>query len=561
MEANVASNHATNGNQVGLGEGVRKGEHMAELSSLSEETKPDQDYNLLIVSDLHLSEGRRPTTKKFSRIEDFFFDEEFRRFLDYHQHHQDSDKAWHLIINGDFLDFLQVTSTDLNTEFLRYLDTNTVEEARIKLSYDRQHLDYGYGCGPKESVYKLWRIMDGHWTFFEGLADFLVGGNRITIIKGNHDADFFYMEVQRAFVTKLRAIYEEALKRRHDPAIAQKLGRLRDTCESGELRFNGWFYHEQNLLWVEHGNQYDHLNCFRDWLSPMLPRIPGYDLRQDELDLPWGSLFVRYLFNKVESSEPLSDHIRPQTKFIFYFLAHQPFAALKFLVTSGRYMLKKMCRSWRKLVPGAYTERDAAQAAALAYLTDQSSISPGQLREIHSMRAQSVLKEDPGNRTWRTIRFLTRFRLMFGVMLIVCPVAWLYLWIRGLFPPADEPDALYQKAAEIASRLNVRYVIMGHSHNTELQPLPTHAGEYFNTGTWTKVFREEELLMEEESEFVFVCGSRENSGADLKLRLMKWNDPTGEPRLVRMLETGAERAATMAGTKSAPQVHAGSAAG
>ena len=534
---------------------------MADISTFRQACKPDQDYNLLIVSDLHLSEGRHPQTKKFSRNEDFFFDEEFSRFLDYHQQHpQENGKPWHLIINGDFLDFLQVTSTDLDpvldAEFLRYLDAGTVEEARAKLSYDRAHLDYGYGCGPREGVYKLWRIMDGHWRFFKALADFLVNGIRITMIKGNHDADFFYPEVQRAFVSKLRTIYEEERKRAHDPAITQKMRWLANTCESGELRFSSWFYYEQNLLWVEHGNQYDNLNCFRNWLSPMLPKIPGYDRHQDELDLPWGSLFVRYLFNQVESSDPLSDHVRPQTKFISYFLAHQPFAAFKFLVTSGRYMLKKMRRSWSQLVPGAYAERDAAQAVAMEDLARHSDASLDQLREVYNLRAQSVLKEDPGSTLWRTIRFLTRSRFMLPVLLIVCPLASLYLWVRSFFPPAEEYDTLGHKAVEIAEKMKVRYVVMGHTHDTDLQPLASHAGEYFNTGTWTTVFSQEELLMGDESELVFACGIRENNGADLKMLLMKWNDPAGEPRLVRLLETGEERAASLARVKPSPPTHA-----
>jgi hypothetical protein len=40
------------------------------------------EYHLLIVSDLHLSEGRSERTHRLSRNEDFFFDEEFARFLD-----------------------------------------------------------------------------------------------------------------------------------------------------------------------------------------------------------------------------------------------------------------------------------------------------------------------------------------------------------------------------------------------------------------------------------------------------------------------------------------------
>jgi len=42
-------------------------------------------HNLLIVSDLHLCEGLNPKTGKFSRLEDFLFDDAFARFLRYHE--------------------------------------------------------------------------------------------------------------------------------------------------------------------------------------------------------------------------------------------------------------------------------------------------------------------------------------------------------------------------------------------------------------------------------------------------------------------------------------------
>ena len=41
------------------------------------------EFSIVIISDLHLSEGRNPVTKKFNLNEDFFFDEEFDRFLIY----------------------------------------------------------------------------------------------------------------------------------------------------------------------------------------------------------------------------------------------------------------------------------------------------------------------------------------------------------------------------------------------------------------------------------------------------------------------------------------------
>ena len=132
--------------------------------------------NLLIVSDLHLSEGRHPASGKYSPTEDFFFDEEFARFLEHYQNGQAPGK-WHLIINGDFLDLLQVTS---------------LEGAQPTLSRDLRRPDFGAGCGEQETVFKLGKIVEGHPRFFEALAKFFGAGNLLTVIKGNHDVEFHY---------------------------------------------------------------------------------------------------------------------------------------------------------------------------------------------------------------------------------------------------------------------------------------------------------------------------------------------------------------------------------
>ena len=139
------------------------------------------EYNLLIISDLHLSEGRHPIKKKFSPNQDFFFDEEFARFLTYYSdQNRWKDRQWRLIINGDFLDSLQVTST-ANAD---------------KSLIPKERPEYGLGCGEQETVYKLGIIMDGHWQFFHAFAKFIVDGNSVTIVKGNHDVEFHYKKVR-----------------------------------------------------------------------------------------------------------------------------------------------------------------------------------------------------------------------------------------------------------------------------------------------------------------------------------------------------------------------------
>jgi hypothetical protein len=188
--------------------------------------------------------------------------------------------------------------------------------------------------------------MDGHPLFFESLAGFLAEGHRLSVTKGNHDAEWFFAEVQAAFVPKLRRIYAASLKHETSLAAHHALERFDATCGDRGVQFLDWFYYEPGSLWVEHGNQYDEVNCFKYWLAPQVPKSKHVAAgREDEIDLPWGSLFVRYLFNKVELDEPLADNIKPQTAFIRWFLLTHPILALRFLYRDGHYMLHKMRRS------------------------------------------------------------------------------------------------------------------------------------------------------------------------------------------------------------------------
>ncbi len=66
--------------------------------------------NLLVVSDLHLSEGFRLETGKWSPNEDFLADKAFADFLRYHDAHRQNGLPWKLIIAGDGFEFLQILS-------------------------------------------------------------------------------------------------------------------------------------------------------------------------------------------------------------------------------------------------------------------------------------------------------------------------------------------------------------------------------------------------------------------------------------------------------------------
>ena len=538
------------------------------------------NYDLMVVSDLHLSEGRDAVTKKFSLNEDFFFDEEFARMLDYQTHRiagRPRERKWHLIINGDFLDFLQVVSIEIDQEFREYMQMNGLQN----LSFDQKHPDYGYACGAHESVYKLWKIMNGHWMFFEALADFVVEGNVVTIGRGNHDVELIYPDVQRAFAPKLRRIYDKKLTRENDPQRSSKLELFDNAVEEEHIRFMDWFYYEQGLIWVEHGNQYDKLNTFNYWLCPLLPAK-----RNDEIDLPWGSFFVRYLFNRVEVKEPFADNIKPQTKFIKWFVTQHPWVALRFLFGDGRYMLGKMARAFGFVPEGDYAARREVHLKRLRQLAAESGISEDRLLLLDSKpeRVPSVLREPHG--VWILIKILTRYWrvsltllsalltvALIGAVLVfahlVAPLmprqlqdvpgiltscwpwthralavlrwplavfvaAAIYLFVSWLFADAQSEELCYLvgKARRIREMFGVQYVTMGHTHDSDLQSIGTDGQEYFNTGTWTKVFSEEEQLIRPPSELLVLEGVRRPGGMTVKL--LQWEDGAREPRLVKL---------------------------
>ena len=528
------------------------------------------DYHLLIVSDLHLSEGRSEHTHRIQRNEDFFLDEEFTRFLEYHLSIE-AERKWHLIINGDFLDFLQVLSTDFDKEFLDYLGVGSPKEAREMLHIPDQQTRFGFDAGPGETVFKLWKILDGHWMFALALIRFLERGHVLSIGRGNHDPEFQYPVVREHFRRMLAWFYDHKLEGQHTPQKVRDFERL---C--GErVQFLDWFYYEPGVIWIEHGGQYDAVNAFPHWLAPYLPH-------SDQIEMPWGSFFVRYLFNSIENEEPWADNMKPQSRFIMWLITRRPVLALRFLFGNGRIMLKKLAEAWRPLPDE--DPRVEEHNRRRKELADEWKIEERILADFDAQQARSVLREPHG--WWRVFKALTRIwrislfllghlilTVLTGGILIVAqlvspivPVClrnglhalftthhWLrpaidvllisrgfttvYLliaigyFIWQLFPHPEPPPYLRAKAAHIRETLGVDYVTMGHTHETDLDNIGGGA-EYFNTSTWTKVITDDEELFREENEMVFLQVIRRDRGASCKL--MRWNDGANEPRLVKL---------------------------
>jgi UDP-2,3-diacylglucosamine pyrophosphatase LpxH len=519
---------------------------------------PD-DCNLLIVSDLHLSEGRDPISGKVSRNEDFFFDDDFAAFLHYYQH---SPGRWKLIINGDFIDFLQVTAQPATPE--------------TDLQMDRV---YGLKAGAKESVWKLKRVAQGHQEVFQALSEF-AAGNRIAIVSGNHDIEFYFPQVREAFLKELQTRVSKPQQEK-----------IRENVE-----FFSWFFFDCNL-YVEHGHQYDSLNSFAFALEPRLPESRSVIAsEQEHVDLPMGSLFVRYLFNRVEVSTPFADNMKPATRFIGWFLTHHPLRATGFLLKEGTEMFRRLKAKWHWVPEVAFSKRQKSHQDAAKILAEKlSQRYPGDWDEIlsslHGLRVAPLMR-GPAPIRWKLLRlligpirsplllFLVSFVAMGGVLFLLGPIVrpvipsllleYLRSWgalvepwwslfgetIRYLFllemgllaiwffrrrqhsSGNRERLLLRQRAGQIHELLGAKYVVMGHTHEVDLFDSGTEQ-HYFNTGTWTKVFSKEERVLREEKEFTFVQVT--GTGQERQARLMKWEGRSKAARLAYLFDPAVRR--------------------
>jgi UDP-2,3-diacylglucosamine pyrophosphatase LpxH len=218
----------------------------------------DQKRVTLVVSDLHMGDGVAG--------DDFVDDShQFSHFIRT-QAETPEGRAGNieLIINGDFLEFVQVLP-DAYT-----LDSPT------------------YWCAEAESLAKLDRILTGHPDVFEALKEFQKPHNTLTMFPGNHDVDLYWEAVQRK--------------------IREKAGDV--NIETGQVTFPRY----GGRMRISHGHLFDSIdpaNNFQNWRNPILSQTADADPKR--LEMCPGTLFVVKFVNLLEGKYPFADNLHPVT--------------------------------------------------------------------------------------------------------------------------------------------------------------------------------------------------------------------------------------------------------
>ncbi|OIP42536.1 MAG: hypothetical protein AUK47_04045 [Deltaproteobacteria bacterium CG2_30_63_29] len=468
------------------------------------QTGSAEPWSVLICSDHHVGEH----SKNFDRIEYVkradSLDRELCAFLEYHGNHRVADRPWRLVINGDFIDFLAVT----------FMPSRKEIASNPEFEYSDDELRFGLDNSAAKCVWKLEHIAERHKRLFTFLADFVAKGNRLEMLYGNHDVEFFWPSVQGRFVELLTESYFGG----------ERVEGVNEEDFVNRVTFHQWFLHIPGRLYIEHGNQYDDFSSFDRRLRPLMVE------RESQIAMPLSHLIIRYFVNQYTGFQ---SHDKDNWTLLDY---------VHWLRDQGARNVAKVVFLYGSLFSRVWNyTRDVQQNAPSQALTDEHDRLL-EVEAVHYKIPVKALQEVSRSRRlpieqslWRTIQVTALDKYLLGLaigsvvlwilavgvfadvlsgfgsglfssgvrllMLLAIGFLTIFAWFgttalvasfsEGRLSTSVSPKLL-QAAEQIHRLIDVRYVVMGHSHYPEFHQLKRDPPRFYvNTGAWISPERRE----------------------------------------------------------------------
>jgi UDP-2,3-diacylglucosamine pyrophosphatase LpxH len=433
-------------------------------------SSPPNQTNYLLFSDVHLGgdlvQHARPWTVARLR-EELRLDRELSSLLEHYRTHPQDGRPWRLIIAGDLVDFagMSISPRDGSP-----LETPLTEE-------ERKH---GLGNARDHVVHKMRAVAERHDSVFRKLARFVAEGHSLVLIRGNHDVEFYWDSARDAFV--------DALIERAGDAVADDAAR---EAFRGRVEFRHWFYYVEDLLYVEHGHQYDETCCYSNVLVPLSPRDPK------RLTYSFSDILLRYVVRPTRGlsasghdGKGLADYLRLAYRMGLgggASLGYRFFRAVAAMIRASRDHMSERAR-----------ELKGEHEKHMAHIAERFRVSVDKLRalaELHPVpvtgRVSRILRSVFLDLTAAiAASALLVLVLLFGNLvpaLYVAPLAavlgsGIYAWMKSS-RVVDPEGPLRRGAAHVADLLPARFVIMGHTHDPVFEPVKDGV-TYINLGAW-----------------------------------------------------------------------------
>lgn len=447
--------------------------------------------DIYVISDLHLAAGVN-ANGNFDGTENFFADASFVRFLDHLQDNCGNGKSI-LVINGDFIDFLRITNVpETDKEFETWqgiLQVTGISKstAELRASIVKKETTYGLKTNHFKSVWKLHTCIGGHIRLFERLATWIKDGNQLIITKGNHDLEWIWKEVRIYLQYWLATNIAFQQQRTVEEVIC-------NTVIPQTLFVDDALIIDKKIH-IEHGHRYENMTNVKG--EPFVAN-------GQELNLPLGSFFNRYLINRVELLYPYLDNVRPtQNILLVLFRERFPFAIkmlFRYLWLMGLLIQKKIF--WQTLKYFFTFLLIIVLPVTITVFAIMNN-RPGPSASGHqSFLIQQLLAAA------KNLGFLFLSYLLARIMVLVK--------LQG-------PASFYADAGKIFnSNPDLEIVTFGHTHNPE--QISGSGKWYFNTGTWTPVYEStsSEIRMDKTFTFLQIC--RKTTDPYKPQLLQRWND-------------------------------------
>ena len=448
--------------------------------------------DIYIISDLHIASGLN-TSSNYQGTENFFADDSFVRFLDHLQSKKNSSKAL-LIINGDLIDFLRIVNIpvfeDDFTAWQQMLQMVGISKSisELKQSIVKKEITYGLKTHNFKSVWKLDICIRGHSKLFQRLAQWLSDGNDLIITKGNHDLEWYWKEVRSYLQYWL------------GNCIAKQQGAKTEEIISTIILPQTLFIDDSlvvdDKIFVKHGHSFENMTSVKG--DPLIGN-------KEELNIPLGSFFNRYLINRIELSYPYLDNVKPtQNILLVLFRERFPFA----IMMLWRYLWLM----WLLIQKKIFWETLKYLFTFLLIIVIPVGIT-----------AYAILHSRPSpTATESTTPFIVKQLLSVAKNLGFLFLSYVFARIMTAVK-LKGPNSFYADAQNILNTNDqIEIVTFGHTHNPE--QISDHNKWYFNTGTWIPIYESTSSDVRMDKTYTFLQISKDDKGNFKAMPLQRWND-------------------------------------
>lgn len=452
---------------------------------------------IVVISDLHLAAGRM-LDGRFAGTENFFADSSLYRFIHTMLARLEGRRAI-LVINGDVVDFLRIIEHPQSEQDFRDWQSLLQELGIVKSIQqlqesfnNKKEKTFGLKTDDYKSAWKLDKCVRGHPKFFLALTEWIESGNQIIISKGNHDLEWYWRTVRNC----MRLVLAKklcAMLQRKDPNLS-----LTDVLTqriAGNLLFIDDAMVIDETFYIEHGHRYDKYT-----------NVVGKPLlNKDELNIPFGSFFNRYLLNKVELNYPYADNVRPAQNVLPLLIRERFYVAIKLLLYHVPFTLLIIPKRYYRYMFGQVAVLAAAIGIPLVLsLLYLFASFPKLGSQFHSLPGMS------GQGSSLTISFASMAASYFLGRI----VAYFQL---------TEPTGLDVPAMKIFdSHPAYQLITMGHTHNPDQR---LKDGRWFyNTGTWIPIVETDTAEIRDDKTYTFLHFRRHQSGQLQPAVVERWDD-------------------------------------